>query len=329
MADLSTTYMGLELKNPLVISSCGLTGSLETIQEIDRAGAGAVVLKSLYEEEISGEINSLSSSEKGTGYGVEADDYLRYYVKQNAVDNYLTLIREAKKSISIPVIASINCSTAKGWTSFAKKIEQAGADALEINMFILPSDPKEKSADIEKLYYQVARDLKKIVNIPIAMKISPYFTGLANMISGLSETDLGAIVLFNRFFSPDIDLKTLEIVSAGVYSSPGDLALPLRWIGITAGKVKCDLAASTGVHDGFGAVKVILAGARVAYAASTLYINGIEHIPIMLGQINDWMDQNNYQSVDKFRGALKRRDSAATRRFERAQFMKYFSSHKG
>ncbi len=327
MADLSTSYMGLTLKNPLVISSCGFTGNADSIVEIEKAGAGAVVLKSIFEEQILGEIQELSSSGNTGNYGTEADDYLSYYVKQNSIEEYLSLITEVKARTSIPVIASINCKSAEEWPLFASRIEKAGADALEINMFLMPSDPGQKGSDIEKIYYTVIRELQNTVSLPLALKIGCYFTGLAETIQRLSETGIAGLVLFNRFMAPDIDLDKMEVTHSHIYSSPEELSLPLRWIGLMAGRAKCDLAASTGIHDSNGILKVLAAGARVACVASALYQNGIDYISVLLNEIDRWIDTNHYDSVERLRGSLERKDRENRIRYERAQFMKYYSDH--
>jgi len=327
MADLSTTYMGLNLKNPLVVSSCGLTGTADTIVEIEKAGAGAVVLKSIFEEQILGEIKSMAESGSNVSYGAEADDYLAYYVKQNNIEEYISLIREAKARTSIPIIASVNCQSSEEWTSFSKRIEEAGADALEINLFIMPSDPKQTSKDIENIYFSVIKKVKEEISIPIALKIGCYFTGLAEMIYNLSDTGIDALVLFNRFMAPDIDIEKMEITVTSVYSSPEELSNPLRWIGLMAGKAKCDLAASTGIHDTEGVIKVLAAGASTAYMASALYNKGIEYIAAILKELDAWIDKSHYHSVEHLRGSLERKDRGNRNRYERAQFMKYYSSH--
>lgn len=328
MADLSTTYLGLELKNPLVVSSCGLTGSVDSIVEMEKAGAGAVVLKSIFEEQILGEIKSMADSGSKVNYGNEADDYLAYYVKQNNIEEYISLIKEVKARTEIPVIASVNCRGNGEWTSFSKRIEEAGADALEINMFLFPSDLKQSSNDIEKVYFTVINKIKEEISIPITLKIGSYFTGMAEMIYHLSESGIDGLVLFNRFISPDIDLDKMAVTVSNIYSRPEEIAGPLRWIGLMAGRVKCDLAASTGIHDSAGVLKALAAGATVACMASSLYINGIDHISHVLKEVDDWMEKSHYHTVDNLRGSLERKDRDNRDIYERAQFMKYYSDHK-
>jgi len=326
MTDMRTTYLGLDIDNPILVGSSGFTGNIKDIVAIAEQGAGGVVLKSLFEEEIQGEAGSLAGSSKGASYGSEAEAYLDYYVKQNNVQNYLALIRESKKNTSLPVIASINCVSSTEWTSFASRIQDAGADALELNIFILPSNPKTSSAELEKRYFEIIGAVKKNISIPVCVKISPYFTAMAKTYVDISET-VDGMVLFNRFFNPDIDINKKEIISGGVYSSPHDIGHSLRWVALLSDEVKCDLAVSSGIHDGEGAVKALLVGARVAYIATTVYINGIGVIPRIISFIQSWMEDNNYGSLQDFRGLLNSKNIRNPEVYERAQFMKYFSSH--
>lgn len=325
MPNLETKYMGLTLRNPIIIGSSGLTNSVEKIKELETNGAGAVVLKSIFEEQILMEANSLRSDYLGH---TEEADYLTQYTQQHTLDEYLKLIRDAKKETSIPVIASINCASSERWTSFAKKIQDAGADALELNVFVLPGDPKEKGDAIEKIYFDIIKEVRSQITIPIAVKMSYYFSGLANTIFELSVRKIEGIVLFNRFYQPDIDLDKMELVSSHVFSTPEEIALPLRWVGMLADDVKCDLAASTGVHDGNGVVKCLLVGAKAVQVATTVYKNGPTYIGTMLEQVKNWMKEHNYKSIPDFAGKLRQDRAKNPVMFERVQFMKYFSSAK-
>lgn len=325
--DLNTLYMGLQLRNPLIAASSTLTGSVEGIKELEKAGIAAVVLKSLFEEEILGEVGDVVSSGGGANIDSTSQDYIHYYVKQNSIAQYLTLIEKSKRETRIPVIASINCTSSGQWIEFAKKVQEAGADALEVNVFVLPSGLGPDAKDLEKLYFDVARRVSSSVTIPVALKLSPYFTNLASTFVGLSETGVKSLVLFNRFYNPDIDLSTLEITSSSVYSSPADISMPLRWIGILSGKVNCDLAATTGIHDGDGLIKVLLAGAQAVLIASTLYLNGSLQVRTMLSRLEAWMKGRGLQSIDAFRGMLAQGKIGDPSLYERAQFMKYFSGH--
>ena len=323
MVDLTTTYMGLTLKNPVIIGSCGLTNSTDKIKALENNGAAAVVLKSIFEEQILMEGNSIKH---GQVSHVEESDYIHYYTRQHNLDEYLKLVENTKKEVSIPIIASINCISASEWTAFAKRIQDAGADALELNIFIMPGDRNQKGEEIEQLYFNIINEVRKVVTLPLAVKIGFYFSGLANTIFNLSTRKINAIVLFNRFYQPDIDLEKMEIVSADVFSTPQENALPLRWVGMMSGEVKCDLAATTGIHDGTAVIKNLLAGAKAVQIATAVYKNGPEYINVMLRQITDWMTKNNYNSLQKIIGKLAQEKIKDPVLYERSQFMRYFSS---
>ncbi len=326
MANLETSWMGLKLKNPIIAASCGLTNSVENIVELERNGVGAVVLKSLFEEQIANEVNHTMEQGEFSNYYPEAEDYIRNYTQGNDLSVYLDLIRTAKQVVKIPVIASINCvSDSDDWISFAKKIEQAGADGLELNIFILPSDPTKPGEQNEKTYFDIAEKVTKEVSIPVALKISYYFSGLAQFVTKLSWTDIKGIVLFNRFYSPDINIDKMEVKSSFVFSDPASLALSLRWIAMLSPHVKCDLAASTGVHDGEAVIKQLLAGAQVVQVASVLYKKGFSEIAEMTGKLKAWMEEKNFKSLDDFRGKLNTSQYDNPAAYERVQFMKHFS----
>ena len=324
MVDLSTKYMGLNLKNPIIIGSSGLVNSVEKIKELEKNGAAAVVLKSLFEEQILNEIDSLSDN---SNYS-EGQEYLSYFTKDYNISKHLDLIREAKKEVSIPIIASISCNNAEGWTDYAKKIENAGADALELNIFTLPTDIHSSSEKEEKLYFDIVKKVKEEISIPFSIKIGTYFSSLAKTIVKLSKTSIEGIVIFNRFFNPDIDLETLEIKPSNVFSNPSDLFNTLRWIAILSNQVECDLVATNGIHDGAGVIKSILTGAKAVEIVSAIYQNGPEFIQEMLKDISEWTEKNGYQSINDFRGKLSSSNQANSVLFERAQFMKYYGSYK-
>lgn len=325
MLDLSTTYMGLKLKNPIIIGSAGLTDSVEKLKKLEANGAAAVVLKSIFEEQILMEGNHLQSDH--TPHAEELD-YIRNYTRDHNLGEYLNLISNAKKELSIPLIASVNCTSASEWTTFAKKIEKAGADAIELNMFVLPGDPTRKGADIEEIYFDIISKVREQVSLPIGVKLSFYFSGLANTVFELSVRKIDGIVLFNRFYRPDIDLDKMELVSADVFSVPQENALPLRWVGLLSGKVKCDLAATTGIHDGKTVVKNLLAGAKAVQIASVIYQKGSEYIKDMLTEIEEFMKAHNYESVNDFIGKLNSKQAVDPAKYERSQFMRYFSDFK-
>jgi dihydroorotate dehydrogenase (fumarate) len=325
MADLSTTYMGLNLRNPIIAGSSGLTNSVENIRKIDKQGAGAVVLKSLFEEQINNAINkTYHQSENNYAYP-EAMDYISHYTRENDLDKYLSLIKNAKSSVNIPIIASINCVSSSEWTSFASSIEQAGADALELNIFILPSDPRRKGNDNEEAYFDIIQSILKQVKIPVSVKISHYFSGFANMAMQLSWTGISGMVLFNRFYSPDIDIDKFEVTSANVFSTPEEITLALRWVAMLSDKVQCDIAASTGVHDGQGAIKQLLAGAKAVQVASVLYKKGFEQIGVMSTEIGEWMDRHGFSTTSDFIGKMRLKEVENPAAYERVQFMKHFS----
>ncbi len=326
MANLETSWMGLKLKNPIIAGSSGLTNSVENIVELERNGVAAVVLKSLFEEQIANKVNNTMEQGEFANYYPEAEDYIRNYTHGNDLSVYLELIRSAKQAVKIPVVASINCvSDSNDWVSFAKKVEDAGADALELNIFILPSDPEKSGEENEKVYFKIIDKVSKVVSIPVAVKISYYFSGLAQFVTKLSWTDIKGIVLFNRFFSPDIDIDKMEVKSSFVFSSPSELAISLRWIAMMSHHVKCELAASTGIHSGEAVIKQLLAGAEVVQIASVLYKKGFSEIGIMNRVLEEWMEKNNFNSLDDFRGKLSIAEYENPAAYERVQFMKHYS----
>ncbi len=323
--NLSVKYLGLDLKNPIIIGSSGLTNSVEKIINLEKSGAGAVVLKSLFEEQILMEMGEIENQD-WHDYP-EAHDYVRYYTKEKSTSDYLNLLERAKESVIIPVIASINCVSYHEWSSFAKKIESSGADALEINVSMLPSDIKVNSTENEKKYFDIISEVRKNIKIPIVLKMSSYSAGLAQLIQKLSWTkNIDAFVLFNRYYSPDIDLDKMKIVSSNILSSPAEISVSLRWIALLSNIIKLPLIASTGIHDSAGVIKQILAGAQAVQIVSTVYKNGNQYIGEIITGLKNWMNKNNYSSLVDFRGLLsydKAKDAAS---FERIQFMKYFSN---
>jgi len=295
MADLSTTYMGIKLKNPIIVGSSGLTNSTDNIIEIEKNGAAAVVLKSLFEEQIAHMVNKTMHSSSNNFQYPEADDYISNYTKLNDVDNYLNLIRDAKQAVKIPVIASVNCISSAEWVTFASKIQDAGADGLELNIFILPSDPKRDALQNEAEYFVIIEKVKKQLNIPLAIKISSYFSGLANMALKLSWTGIQGMVLFNRFFSPDIDIDKFRITASHVFSHPEELSLSLRWVAMLSGRLHCDIAASTGIHDSKAVIKQL------------------------------WMQKHGFETTADFIGRMSLKETDNPAAYERVQFMKHFS----
>ena len=324
MANLTTDYMGLSLKNPIIVSSSGLTDSVEKIIELEKHGAGAVVLKSLFEEQIMMDIDANRMNNIFGTYS-DSEDYIGYYTRKNALSSYIDLVDGAKDKCGIPVIASINCYSADQWPEFAGDVEAAGADALELNMFIMPSDPAITGAEIEKMYLDIVNKVVTNVTIPVSLKIHHYFSGMSNFLVELSKTGIKSLVLFNRFYQPDVDLEKGKIISGHVYSSPADNALVLRWLTILSGRVECDLAASTGIHSGESALKNIFSGANAVQIASVVYQKGPLVIASIINEMNLWLDNHGYTSSAEITGKLRQSDSIKPMVYERAQFMKYFS----
>ncbi len=322
MTDLSTTYAGLELRSPVIVSSSGLTNSIERIKKISGAGAGAVVIKSLFEEQIMHEVGNLS---EGSDYP-EAEDYVRTYARENSLESYLSIIRGAKEQVEIPIIASINCFSAKEWIDFAGKIENAGADALELNIYFLPISKDKDPREYEKVYLDLVSKVIEKTNLPVIVKLGNGFSNVTWMVNQLYLRGAAAAVLFNRFYAPDIDTNDLSFGSSEVLSSPADIRNSLRWIGIVSSQVdQINLAASTGVHSGMAIVKQILAGATAVQVCSVLYRNGIDYIREMTTELKQWMEKNGYKSLDDFKGKMNYSSLDDPSVYERAQFIKYFS----
>lgn len=330
MADLKTNYLGLSLKNPLIVGSSELTSNIENIKGMQEAGAAAVVLKSLFEEEIVLEMQAQMKrmSTSGFVYPETMDMYEHLEGGENNSSKYLSLIENAKKNIDIPVIASINCVTSEEWTYFPKKIEEAGADALELNIFVLPTDLNRDAAENEKIYFDIVKEVKSKVNIPVSLKISHYFSNLAAIIKRFADTGIDGLVLFNRFYSPDFDIENMKVVASSVFSSPDDLTTSLRWIAIMRNRIDCHLAASTGVHSGSALIKQILAGADAVQIVSTIYKNGRPQIKKMLTDLNDWMDTKKYNSIDDMKGLMAQDKNTNPADYERMQFVEHFSRYK-
>lgn len=326
MTDLTTFYMGLPVPSPVVASSSGLTGNLAQIKELEKYGAGAIVLKSLFEEEIVVELDHRLRKMHSENYLYpETIGFYENDAVEDTLTEYLKLIFDAKKSVDIPVIASINCVTAHNWPSFAKYLQEAGADGLELNVFLLPSDLSVPGQEYEQATLEIVRNVMKEVTIPVNVKISPYFSGLGNMIGQLSDLGLQGITLFNRFFDPDFDMDALEILPGPVYSGPDDYINVLRWVALTAGKVNCDLYATTGIHNGLTAAKMILAGAQGVQVASSLYKNGIPHLRQINNELSAWMESKNFEGIDDFKGQLSHHKMENPAGLLRVQFMKYFA----
>ena len=325
MSSLKTSYLGLELENPLIASSSGLTNSLEKVLALEKAGIGAVVLKSLFEEQIN--ISAANLSGFNNDYP-EAFDYVQNYVRSQNLDNYLELVRKTSQESSIPVIASINCFSGGEWVDFAKSVQDAGADAIELNVFVLNANLLSNS-DYEQKHYDIIRAVRKVITIPVAVKISYYFNNIVSVVDRLKAEGANGVVLFNRFYQPDIDINKIERSAADVFSVPSDLHHTLRWVSFVSGLTKnIDISASTGVHDWDAVIKMLLAGANSVQICSALYKNGNGIISQMLTCIEEWMDQKSFNSIADFRGILNYRNATDPSFYERVQFLKYYASKK-
>ncbi len=324
MVDLSTTYLGLRLRSPLVVSASPLSRDVESICHMEEAGAAAVVLYSLFEEQLRQEELDLDYHlAAGTESFAES---LTYFPKPGEFpagpEGYLDHIRKVKAATRIPIIASLNGSTLGGWTKFAAEMERAGADAIECNIYYIPTDPRKTAEDVEKTYLEILRAVKSTVRIPVAIKLSPYFSNLANMAHRLDEAGADGFVLFNRFYQPDIDLEALEIRPNVLLSTPQALRLPLTWIGILYGRVKADLAATSGVHSAEDVIKLLMVGANVTMMTSALMRHGVNHLRHVERGLRDWLEEHEYESVAQMRGSLSQLKCPHPEAFERAQYMR-------
>jgi len=323
MNDLTTKYLGLDLKNPLIVGSCGFTNSVDKIKKLADHNAAAVVLKSLFEEQIHTEF-SRNLESYNTDYP-GATDYIREYTRGNEVESYLNLISGAKKAVDIPIIASINCVSSKEWVSFAKSIEQEGADAIELNVALLPSDPRVTSVENEKKYIEVISSVSEMISIPVTLKMSHYSASLANLIQKISwTTKIAGFVLFSRYYTPDIDIEKMVVKSADILSTPPEACGSLRWIAVMSNLIEADLVASTGIHDSESVIKQLLAGANAVQVVSTIYKNGMGQIPVILQGLEDWMTAKSFSCLADFRGTLNYEKVEHPAVFERTQFMKYY-----
>jgi len=328
MIDLTTRYLGLTLRTPLVPSASPLSQEIASIRRLEDAGASAVVLYSLFEEQLRQESLELNHHlETGTESFAES---LTFFPQPSEFrlgpEGYLEHIRKAKEAVDIPIIASLNGATVGGWTKFAQEIEQAGADALECNVYYIPTDPELKAAEIEQTYVDIVWAVKSAISIPVAIKISPFFTNVANIAKRLDDAGADGLVLFNRFYQPDIDLEELEIRPNVLLSTPQALRLPLTWIGILYGKLKASLAATGGIHDPQDAIKMLMVGANVTMLCSSLLRNGINQLRLMERGIVDWMEQHEYESVKQMQGSMSQLRCPDPSAFERAQYMRAVKS---
>ena len=322
--DLKTTYLGLTLKNPIIPSASPLSRSVDIMKRLEDAGASAIVMYSLFEEQIAHEAAELDHYLfYGTESFAESLTYFPSIVEYNVgPDEYVELLRSAKQALEIPVIASLNGITAGGWISYAEKLEQAGADAIELNVYYIPTDPHLTSADVEDRYLEVLHAVKRAVSIPVAMKLSPYFSSFANMAHRLDQAGADGLVLFNRFYQPDIDLENLEVKPGVTLSTSFAMRLPMRWIAILRGRIKASLAATSGVHTADDVVKMIMSGADVTMMCSSLLKNGPQHLAYVLKELDRWMIEHEYISIQQMKGSMSQQSVADPSAFERANYMK-------
>ncbi|MBN2242142.1 MAG: dihydroorotate dehydrogenase-like protein [Acidobacteria bacterium] len=328
--DLTTRYLGLNLRTPLVPSASPLSNEVEGIKRMEDAGASAVVLHSLFEEQVKSELQEVQAR---LMYGSDSFPEALTYFPQPAEfvtgpEEYLDKIRKAKESVAIPVIASLNGSALGGWVDYARKIEQAGADALELNVYFIPTEMDRSSVEVEQEYIDIVKAVQSEVRIPIAMKLSPFFSNMSHMARRLDQAGVNGLVLFNRFYQPDIDLESLEVRTRVNLSTTQDMLLPMRWIAILYGRVRANLAATGGIHSGLDALKILMAGAAAVMLCSVLLKNGLHSIRQIETEMSDWLAEHDYQSVKQMQGSMSQKSCPDPAAFERAQYMKTIMSHK-
>ncbi len=330
-AELNTTYLGLKLNNPLVISACPLCGDIDELRRLEDAGAAAAVLPSLFEEQIEHEAEEL-----GKVYEFHTDSFaesLTYFPEQEdyrtGPDEYLETIAAAKKAVRMPLVASLNGSSRGGWIRYARMMQDAGADALELNVYFVAADPDMTGRDVESRYLELVAAVKESISIPLAVKVGPYFSAMANMGVRLAEAGADGLVLFNRFFQPDIDLEAMEARPQLHLSTPAELLVPLRWIAILHGRTKASLAATGGIHDAAALAKALLAGADVGMIASVLYQKGVAQVGSILAGLRQWMDENQYDSVEQLKGSMSLENSPDPAAYQRGNYMKTLTSYSG
>jgi dihydroorotate dehydrogenase (fumarate) len=329
MTDLTTKYLGLKLKNPLLISASPLSEDLGNIRRMEDCGAGAIVLASLFEEQIHVEGTTLDQFlDQGTESFAESLTYFPDLTGYNlGPEGYLEHVRRAKQAAGIPIIGSLNGSSRGGWIDYAKKIQEAGADALELNIYLIPTDAEMSGADVEKVYIDLVSAVKASLHIPVAVKIGAYFSSLPNTARRLDQAGANALVLFNRFYQPDFDLENLEVVPHLILSTPHELLLRLNWVAVLYGKIQADLAITGGVHTGLDVLKSMMAGARVAMMTSALLEHGIGHLATMRAELVKWMEEHDYESIQQMQGSMSQRAVADPSAFQRANYLRVLSSY--
>jgi dihydroorotate dehydrogenase (fumarate) len=328
MADLKTTYMGIPLQTPLIVAASSISSKIDRIKNAEQAGAGALVIRSLFEEQIM--FDALKMEED---LAVGADlfpEALSYFpsIRHGEADEHLMWIEKTRTEVKMPLIASLNATSPGAWTKYAKQLESTGVDGLEINIYTVASDPDQNGADIEQALFWIVEAIKGEVQIPVAVKLSPFYTSTANVAAELDSRGVEALVLFNRFLQPDIDIETETLKNEMVFSAPEEMKLPLRWVALLYGRVEADLALNTGVHSGLDAAKALLAGATVVQTASALLKNGIPYLSTMLRELEGWMDERGYINLESLRGKMSQREVDDPFVFERAQYIKLLMSQK-
>lgn len=329
--DLTTQYLGLKLRTPIIMGASPLSENIASIRRLEDAGASAVVLHSLFEEQLRQDRLELhqhlsqgtDSYAEALSFFPEAEEY------RLGPEDYLRLIWQAKQATQIPIIASLNGSTKGGWTDFACQIQQAGADAIELNIYYIPTDPYLTGAEVELTYLEILREVKAAVKIPVAVKLSPFFSNFGNMAKRLDDAGANGLVLFNRFYQPDIELETLEVKPNILLSTPMAMRLPLRWTAILHGKIKASLAATSGIHRAADALKLLLAGADVTMLCSTVLRHGFPQIALIESDLRRWMEEHDYESIEQLKGSLSQQNCPDPTAFERAQYMKALCSYRG
>lgn len=329
--NLSTKYLGLELKNPLVIAACPITGKIDWLKKLEDAGAAAAVMPSLFEEQIEHEEQEITKlHEFGTDSFAEA---LTYFPSENdyhtGPDEYLANLEKAKKAVNMPLIASLNGTTTGGWVRYAKMMQDAGADAVELNIYYIATDIETSGSDVEAQYLELVAAVKESLSIPLAVKVGPYFSAMANMAKRLAEAGADGLVLFNRFLQPDIDLETLETNPKLLLSDPYELLLPLRWTAILRGRIDASLAITSGIHDAHSLAKALLAGADAGMIASAIYQDGVEQVARILRGLQEWMKEKEYDSVEQLKGSISQANCPDPESFARGNYMKALTSFTG
>jgi dihydroorotate dehydrogenase (fumarate) len=319
--NLSTEYMGLKLRNPIIVSSSKLTESIETVSKCADVGAGAIVLKSLFEEQLLADSNALMDQDIKYFWFPEAIEYINKHSKEHGLKQTLALIKQAKDHTDIPIISSINCVTAFEWPKFAKTLQDAGADGLELNISIFPFDKLITSQQIEDQYVEIVTEVKKHVTIPVSVKLSNYFTNLIQITQRLDDAGVDGLVLFNRLYRPDIDIEKMAIVRENLLSGPEEVTKSLRWVALLSNKLKCSIAGGTGIHNHQAVIKQLLAGANATQICSTLYKHGISYIDTILYDLQKWMEKHHFKSIDDFNGRICK-DDECSQKFERIQFLR-------